>query len=175
MRTFLAGRIREVAVRAAAARPTTLLATPTHRDGWIDPEVLVKRALAAVPDPLDAVQSLLRIARDGRPRGLALAADVPGEYGAALRFALGGPRAAEAPASDLWLAAEAARLSDRLASRFDLLRHDIMLNVAWDNSQRRRNETLTMRRAVTVSPADLGNDFRPAGAAIRCRPCAPTS
>jgi len=168
MRTFLAGRIREVAVRAAAARPTTLLATPTHRDGWIDPEVLVRRALAAVPDPLDAVQSLLRIARDGRPRGLALAADVPGEYGAALRFALGGPRAAEAPESDLWLAAEAARLSDRLASRFDLLRHDIMLNVAWDNSKRRRNEALTMRWVVTVFPADLENYFRAGGSAIIC-------
>src|SRR5213593_1549370 len=168
MRTFLAGRIREVAVRAAAARPTTLLATPTHRDGWIDPEVLVKRALAAVPDPLDAVQSLLRIAREGRPRGLALAADVPGEYGAALRFALGGPRAAEAPAGDLWLAAEAARLSDSLASRFDLLRHPMMLNVAWDNGKRRRNETLTMRWVVTVFPADLENYFLVGGSAIIC-------
>ncbi len=168
MRTFLAGRIREVAVRAAAARPTTLLATPTHRDGWIDPEVLARRALAAVPDPLDAVQSLLRIAREGRPRGLALASDVPGEYGAALRFALGGPRAAEATESDLWLAAEAAHLSDRLASRFDLLRHDMMLNVAWDNAKRRRNETLTMRWVVTVFPADLENYFRVGGSAIIC-------
>ena len=168
MRTFLAGRIREVAVRAAAARPTTLLATPTHQDGWIDPEVLARRALAAVPDPLDAVQSLLRIAREGRPRGLALASDVPGEYGAALRFALGGPRAAEATESDLWLAAEAAHLSDRLASRFDLLRHDMMLNVAWDNAKRRRNETLTMRWVVTVFPADLENYFRVGGSAIIC-------
>src|SRR5438876_2180781 len=168
MRTFLAGRIREVAMRAAAARPTTLLATPTHQDGWIDPEVLARRALGAVPDPLDAIQSLLRIAREGRPRGLALAADVPGEYGAALRFALGGPRAAEAPASDLWLAAEAARLSDRLASRFDLLRHDIMLNVDWDNSKRRRNETLTMRWVATVFPADLESYFRVGGSAIIC-------
>jgi hypothetical protein len=168
MRTLLAGRIREVAVRAAAARPTTLLATPTHRDGWIDPEVLARRALTAVPDPLDAIQSLLRIARDGRASALALASDVPGEYGAAFRFALGGPRAAQAPESDLWLAAEAARLSDHLLPRFNLLRHHLMINVASDNGKRRRNETLAMRWVVTVFPADLRNYFAVGGAAILC-------
>jgi len=168
MKTFLAGRIREVALHAAAARPTTLLATPTHRDGWVDPEVLVRRALAAVPDPLDAIQSLLRIARDGRSRGLALASEVRGEYGAALRFALGAARPAQATDSDLWLAAEAARASDRLASRFDLLRHPMMLDVAWDNSKRRRNEILTMRWVATVFPADLESYFRSGGSAFIC-------
>jgi hypothetical protein len=166
MRTFLAGRIREVAVRAAEARPTTLLATPTHLDGWIDPGVLVARALDATPDPLDAVQSLLRVGRDGRPEALAQAAAVPGEYGAALRFALGGVREGDAQEIDLWLAAEAARTGDNMEPRFTLLRHPMTLTNYMDRPFMTASETLTMRWVVTVFPADLCSYFRAGGSAI---------
>jgi hypothetical protein len=168
METFLSGRIREVAVRAAHARPTTLLATPTQRDGWIDPDVLVARARDAAPDPLDAVQSFLRVAREGRPAALARAAGVGGEYGAALRFALGGDReqAPREPESDLWLAAEATRTGDNLWPRLDLLRYGMRLEASWDDRLFTRHETLRMRWVATVFPADLGSYFRSGGSAI---------
>ncbi|MEU5883423.1 DUF6493 family protein [Spirillospora sp. NPDC047279] len=91
-----------------AARPDgEPLATPTGPGGWIDPKTLVERAraLTGEPRPHDAVAALLRLAPDGRePAG-----DLPGEFGAALGYALGGepPRGTVSPA--LLVAAACAR------------------------------------------------------------------
>jgi len=112
---FPGGRVAEVALRVARRAAAPLVAAPTHVGGWIAPEVLVHRALAAAPEPLDGIQALLRLAPDGRAAALPAAAAVPGAFGVALRFALGGPAptplAADAPEAEvaLWVAAARAR------------------------------------------------------------------
>ena len=91
---FLQARASEVAKRAAALRPAPLLATPTHRGGWIEPAALVARVAAAGEPPprYDLVQALHRLAPDGRAEALDSAAGLSGGAAAALRYALGGPR-----------------------------------------------------------------------------------
>ncbi|WP_426503689.1 DUF6493 family protein [Dactylosporangium sp. McL0621] len=107
---LLAGRLAEVhAIAAGRAAPRTLLATPTDASGRLDPAALVAR-LTAAAEPLhhDLVAALLRIHPDGRAEALRAAAGLPGETGAAVRYALGGP---PAPIGDpaLWIAAARAR------------------------------------------------------------------
>jgi hypothetical protein len=166
MRILLASRVHEVAVRARDARPTTLLATPTDADGWIDPGALVARAKGVTPDPCDAVQSLLRLAREGRPAALAGAAAVAGEYGAALRFALGGAREGEPVETDLWLAAEAARTGDDLTPRFPLLGNPMTLHVDAEDRSLPKLLSFMMRWVATVFPASYENLFRAGGSAM---------
>jgi hypothetical protein len=91
---FLDGRIAEVSMRVAAGRSAPLLALPTHDGGWIDAVELAHRVVTAEqqdrqPDPLDAVQALLRVSRWGRPAALDVAQEACGEIGLALRYALG--------------------------------------------------------------------------------------
>jgi tetratricopeptide (TPR) repeat protein len=116
---FLDARAREVAGRAAARKPAPLLAAPTHR-GWIDPRVLVARlkelqAAGQQPDRLDAIQALLRLAPDHRADALALAGDLQGEVGEAVRHALGAARKEPeiGPSAGLWVAAARARAPHR--------------------------------------------------------------
>lgn len=106
---FLSERLRRVSLRVAERRPVALLSEPTHRGGWIDPVVAVARAAAAQdPDLFDEILMLLRLAADGSARARADARSVPGELGAALRYALGGQEAiGETPA--LWVAAARTR------------------------------------------------------------------
>ncbi len=87
---FLDARVGEVAKRAAALQPAPLLAMPTHHGCLLDPAVLVERvtALPGAPGRFDLVQALHRIARDGRADALTA---LPGEAGAAIGYALGGP------------------------------------------------------------------------------------
>jgi hypothetical protein len=72
------------------------LSQPTHQGHWIDPVVLVERSLAAqvAKAPLlgvaDQVLALLRLAPDRRDQARKQAGGVTGEWGAALRYALGG-------------------------------------------------------------------------------------
>ncbi|MFN0166787.1 MAG: DUF6493 family protein [Bryobacteraceae bacterium] len=88
--SFLVGRVLEVARRAVEGRPDVLLGTPSHSGAALDPRVFVERfALNPEPDPLDLIQGLLRLTEDDRPEALAQAADLPGETGRAIRFALG--------------------------------------------------------------------------------------
>jgi hypothetical protein len=91
---FLQARATEVAKRAAALRPAPLLATPTHRGGWIEPAELVARVAALADDPprFDLVQALHRLAPDGRAAALEAAAGLAGDSAAAVRYALGDPR-----------------------------------------------------------------------------------
>lgn len=109
--TFLGRRLGEVAdVLAGRRAPAQLLATPTDAAGWLDPQVFVAR-LAANPDPpmFDLVAALLRLAPDGRAEALRSASTMPGEPGAAARYALGG-KPAEVRTRALWVAAARSRV-----------------------------------------------------------------
>lgn len=108
---FLARRLMAVARAAAARRPMELLAAPTHRGGWIEPQVLVDRLRRRSDgvDPVDLVAALLRLGPGDREPALAGAADLVGEPAAALRHALGGHEAVGATAA-VWSAAARARL-----------------------------------------------------------------
>lgn len=106
---FTGQRLLELARRVTAGRARPLLALPTHQGGWIDPRMLVERVAAAGGwDLCDAVQALLRLAPDHRPEARAEAAALPGELGAALRYALGG-EAEIGKSAALWVAAARAR------------------------------------------------------------------
>ena len=102
----------------AAGITAPLLSVASHSGGWLAPAVLVERAaawaeLGRTPALPDLVLGLLRLAPEGRAEALAAAKDLPGEGGAALRYALGneetigeGPIGKTAP---LWVAACRAR------------------------------------------------------------------
>ncbi|WP_238010651.1 DUF6493 family protein [Dactylosporangium sp. AC04546] len=102
------GEVREI-VRGRA-RPGELLATPTGPAGWLDPGVFVARLAGwdGAPHRHDLVAALLKLHPDGRPEALRAARDLPGDAGAAARYALGGP---PAPVGDpaVWIAAARGR------------------------------------------------------------------
>jgi hypothetical protein len=88
---FLSARAREAAEHVARRQAEPSVALPTHRGGWIDPNVLVARLATTRPaSSLDFVAALLRLAPDGRAEALGQAARLEGEEGAVARYALGG-------------------------------------------------------------------------------------
>jgi hypothetical protein len=107
-------RAREVSTRAIARQPRPLLSTPTHRGGFVDPEVLAERiaALTEAPGLHDAAIALLRLppraqvtgakkpARGRAPSGL--------EIAAAFAYALGAD-VAVGDTAPIWVAAARAR------------------------------------------------------------------
>jgi hypothetical protein len=112
-RTFFSHRALDVARRGAAGEAAPLLAAPTHAGGWIDPRELVRRALLLdslkhVADPGDQIQALLRLAPDCRAAAMKAAGKIAGEFGAAVRYALGAVEKIGANPS-LWVAAARAR------------------------------------------------------------------
>ncbi len=107
---FLSQRARAVAERAARGEARQLLAAPTHRGAWVDPLALVERSRALTdPNALDAIQAMLRLAPDNRPAALRKSAKVPGEFGDALRYALGAKDCKIGSTASLWVAAARAR------------------------------------------------------------------
>ena len=108
--TFLGRRLGEIVdVLAGRRAPAPLLAMPTDAAGWLDPGVFVAR-LAAHPGPPihDLIAALLRLAPDGRAEALRSARALPGEPGAAARYALGG-EPAKVTTRPLWVAAARSR------------------------------------------------------------------
>lgn len=110
---FLAYRLRELTLRIWERKPAPLLASPTHRHGWLEPVELVGRLRwwhehHLHPDKHDLIQALLRLTPDGRELALQSAHDLPGESGAALRYALGGDLVGQLDVA-LFLAASRAR------------------------------------------------------------------
>lgn len=106
---FLSARAHEVATGAASGSPFVGVAAPTHRGGWIDPAVLVRRLASRPPgSTLDLVAALLRLAPDGRDAALGSATGLAGEVGAVLRYALGGEEPIGATAA-WWVAAARVR------------------------------------------------------------------
>jgi hypothetical protein len=112
-RTILSHRALALARRAAIGQPAPSLAAPTHVGGWIDPRELVQRALVLdsieqIADPADQVQALLRLAPDRRDAAVRAAGKIAGEFGAAVRYALGADEGIGADPT-LWVAAARAR------------------------------------------------------------------
>jgi hypothetical protein len=123
---FVAARMRRLSARLIAGNAGPLLACPTHRGGWVEPREFVRRLRVwqeceasenqpigvvndrMMPDVLDLIQGLLRLAPDHRDAALADAKDLLGPVGAAVRFALGGDESVGRPAG-LWIAAARAR------------------------------------------------------------------
>jgi hypothetical protein len=112
---FCSARLHAVARRAAAGRARPLLSAPTHAGGWIAATTLLGRLRrdGEPDDEADLVLALLRLAPDGRSRGLREAAGLPGETGAVVRFALGGDDEQPASAGAVWVAAVRARFPRR--------------------------------------------------------------
>jgi hypothetical protein len=107
---FLVGRMAEVASGARGGTGGVLLALPTHASGWIDPRELTRRVESrqgGLPR-FDFIQAILRLAPEHRAEALNDAVCMPGEEGAALRYALGG-RENIGKDSALWIAAARSR------------------------------------------------------------------
>jgi hypothetical protein len=114
-------RTAETARLIAEKTPVRLLSIPTHRGGFIEPVEVVARSLKSQAKGIDTgmadrVLALLRLAPDGRANALRAAADIGGEWGVALRHALGGEEAVGESAA-IWVAAARARspLADEAA------------------------------------------------------------
>ena len=112
-RTFFSLRVLTLAERAALGNAGPLFAAPTHDGGWIDARELVRRSLLRESmeqetDTLDQIQALLRMAPDHRASALKAARKIGGEFGEALRYALGGDEKIGSSPS-LWAAAARAR------------------------------------------------------------------
>lgn len=133
--------------RFLAGKFGPILATPTHRGGWIDPRTFVARVstlcdLELTIDSSDLMMGLLRLAPDYREEALEAAAALPDYYQRMIRYALGageGPVQTDRKSATLWLAAGRSRqprrnldellvlgLSERepdgiTAAKFDLL------------------------------------------------------
>ncbi len=108
-------RIRAVRARILKGTYLPLLATPTHEGGWLMASALVDRLCAlteqdATPGTLDLVQSLLRLAPDGRESAASKLAGGKTQLLRVVRWALtgeGGFKKGDDP--DLWLAAARGR------------------------------------------------------------------
>jgi hypothetical protein len=110
---FLTWRLRELGERVLHRRAAPLLAAPTHARGWIDPLRFVERLRSedhGAPLRSDLIQALLRLAPDRRDQALTAAAELPGEIGKLVRFALGGEEKCGVDRDlTLWIAAGRAR------------------------------------------------------------------
>ena len=110
-------RLEALLPRWANGRFGPVLATPTHRGGWIDPRVFLARlktilGSGQLPNRLDLIGGLLRLAPDFREEALQSAGDLPSPYGRIVRYALGGdecPTEADRDRRDQWLAAGRTR------------------------------------------------------------------
>jgi hypothetical protein len=114
-RAVLVLRSQAMAAAVKDRRSCVQLSAPTHAGHWIDPIALVERSLAlskigasAALGLADEVLALLRLAPDGRACALKTARGLAGEWGAALRYALGGD-APMGETTSLWVAAARAR------------------------------------------------------------------
>ncbi len=126
---FPSWRAHSLACRAAASAAGPLLGAPTHSGGWLDPVTFVARLQVLQQQPAPAglealgrgeygpsdpqrcelLQALLRLPPDNRAEALTAAADLRGEVGAAVRYALGAEREMIGPSGPLWAAAARAR------------------------------------------------------------------
>jgi hypothetical protein len=91
---FFSLRVSNIAERAAKRISLPLLSAPSHKRGWIDPRLILKRLAewqnAKQPlDIADAIQALLRLAPDFRQEALSALPAPTSEFLQALRYALG--------------------------------------------------------------------------------------
>jgi hypothetical protein len=93
---FLERRLKILVLHISGQRASPLLACPTHRPGWVDPREMLRRLEwyehhGVEPSQHDFIQGCLRLAPDHRVETLAEASRLHSRFGAAFRFALGGP------------------------------------------------------------------------------------
>jgi len=159
-RTFLSHRALALAQRSALGNAAPLLAAPTHACGWIDARELVRRSLLLESlnqqaDLPDQIQALLRLASDHGSFALKAARSIGGEFGAALRYALGGDEEIGANPS-LWVAAARARrpLTDdaSLESAHPGLGPDAGQAARYQVSIQKRGKTKFQTLKVNVDP-----------------------
>jgi tetratricopeptide (TPR) repeat protein len=104
-------RTTEIIKRLKSNERKPLLSAATHAGRWIDPVVLVERSKTpGLPGVglADQVLALLRLAPDNRKQALKQARSIPGEWGVALRYALGRKEVC-GQLLPLWIAACRAR------------------------------------------------------------------
>jgi Family of unknown function (DUF6493) len=155
---------------AICARTTcTQLSAPTHQGFWIDPHVLVARSkdMARRGVPLlgiaDQILALLRLAPDHRSEVLKAARDIDGEWGAVLRYALGG-NVMNGKTRSLWVAAARARTpfdqDTRLAKLFggDVRGADLPLRLTPHVSYRSYGSNKTFSRVAVATDENDSND-----------------
>ncbi|MGH6655719.1 MAG: DUF6493 family protein, partial [Actinocrinis sp.] len=112
-------RLAELAVRIGDPGPAELVSTPTHPDGWIDPDVLVARVSAAEqagrqPWPLDFDQALLRLPDTAGPATMRAAHDLSSPAGHRLAGWLRGGRPTLPSAREMTTVAEPRAGSPRV-------------------------------------------------------------
>jgi hypothetical protein len=115
-RAFMVQRLRALSERVEERIAAPLLAAPTHRGGWIDPEVWAERVLTHIAsnvpiDQRELMQSFLRLTPDGRTTALAKLESVESPYRTAIIWALGGEQQGnpgDHPAA-VWIAASRCR------------------------------------------------------------------
>lgn len=117
-------RLAQTILRQGRAVPP--LATPTHLGGWIDPQELVSRSkvwqkVGASPLLQDQCLALLRMVPEGRVEALADCGDLSGEWGEALRYALGHSKVPAKSNPALW--ASAFRCREPHGKSAELERH----------------------------------------------------
>ena len=178
---FLWRRLLELAQRVVRGDGGPLLAAPTHRGGWIDPRVFVSRAAAVGMDRdpshrFDLIAALLRLAPDHRPEALSRVRSLPGEMGAAIRFALGDGAKPKGRDSAIWIAAARARNSHGQVAEINIIASDegpdtvlpsrYIYRAGWkqwrsDDSQKSRTiaaRTLDVERTPQVLKRHLADD-----------------
>lgn len=111
--TLLMSRFASIGACLARRKSTDLLSTPTHKGGWIDPRVLVKKVNSLDTkrdrDKFDECFSLLRLSYDYREEALAELIESKDEYCRALRYVLDPQYESKFGSMDLWVAASRAR------------------------------------------------------------------
>lgn len=112
--TFLKGRLDELGARLERGDARPLLATPTHRGGWIDAAAFVERLTVLEqagldPESFDLRQALLRLAPDGRDPILGGATHLTGSRQQAVLWARDLRKPAALPEVGSYIAAEAGR------------------------------------------------------------------
>jgi len=157
---FFPRRLLKLAERLAAGERFCLLGTPTHEGGWIRARMLVARWKEArregmEPDLEEQIQALLRLAPDHRQADLAEVAEIDGEFGDALRFALGSDRDGPDPATQLWEAAAEARWPRRPGDvhRVEVVSHSWGAMATVRHPQRVPFDIFLERRAKGINPA----------------------
>ena len=104
-------RARDIVASVLSGRSAVMLSEPTHAGCWIDPREVVARSAQDELVPLglaDQCVALMRLSPEHRSEALAAAETLPGEWGAALRYALGGDEEIGSTLS-LWVAAACSR------------------------------------------------------------------
>ncbi len=114
---ILSKRIETVAKNICSGKTVSLLSSPTHHGGWVDPEIFVKRLVEAQTkrdehEDDDKVLALIRLMPEGREKALKTfekEISSKSEWNDAVRYALGAEKVKIGKTPHLWIAAARCR------------------------------------------------------------------